>query len=97
MSTGATDITAPPGCKSISMESDGAVFSATRSGTITVPDEYMPELNASNAVRNGILSAGRSYRLGTRQGRVCGAKCSPRIWQVWTNTCPTCGQPTVPE
>lgn len=75
------------------MESDDRVF-RTEGGTIKVPDEYMPELKASNAVRNGILSAGRSFRLGTKQGRVCSESCSPRVWQVWTTECPGCRAPT---
>jgi hypothetical protein len=75
------------------MESTGEVF-RTNGGTIEVPDAYMPELQASNAVRNGILSAGRSFHLGTKEGRVCGEGCSPRVWQSWTTECPSCHAPT---
>ena len=93
MSTGATTISAPGGCDSIKMESTGEVFHAS-GGTIDVPDAYMGELRASNAVRNGILSAGRSFNLGTKVGKVCSERCSPREWQSWTTECPGCGAPT---
>lgn len=77
------------------MESDGSVFSASPSGVISVPDEYSGELAASNAVRNGILRVGRTFNIGTRNGRRC-VPCK-RTWQSWSEVCPRCEQPTVPE
>jgi hypothetical protein len=93
MSTGATAISAPGGCDSIKMESDGSVF-RTHGGVIDVPDEYSSELRASNAVRNGILSMGRAFTIGTKVGMVCSEGCSQRVWQAWTKQCPGCHAPT---
>jgi len=96
MSTGSTAVAVPPGCDSIKMESTGLEIRA-RSGVVQVPDAYMGELGASNAVKNGILAKGRSYRLGTQAGRVCSALCCLTIWQAWTKECHRCGAPTVTE
>jgi len=77
------------------MDSDGSVHPATRSGVISVPDEYSSELRSSNAVRNGILSTGRSFSLGTRRGMRCNS--CKRTWQAWTRICPRCDKETIPE
>jgi hypothetical protein len=74
------------------MDSDGAVFKASSSGVVSVPDEYSAELSASNAVRNGILSTSRSFGIGTRGTRRC-THCR-RNWQSWSETCPKCTRPT---
>jgi hypothetical protein len=94
MSTGATTVALPDGCYGVQMASDGAEFNS-KSGTVEIPDAYMPEFSASNAVRNGIMSTGRSYRLGTKRGRVC-RTCNFRA-QVWSRTCPRGCGPTREE
>lgn len=76
------------------MDSDGSQFNS-RTGTVSIPDEYMPELATSTAVTSGILRTGQSFRLGTKVGKVC-PQCS-RIWQAWTLVCPKCNVETESE
>lgn len=72
--------------------SDGNEFNAKPGGRVDVPDSYVPELQASSAVRSGVISASQSFNLGTKIGRVC--RPCRRTWQGWSETCPKCGLPT---
>jgi hypothetical protein len=79
------------------MGSTGESFNAKPGGHVEIPDPYMDEFKASDAVRNGIIGPGRTYTLGTRAGMVCAARCTPKIYQSWTKVCHACGSPTQPE
>ena len=59
--TGTTEIQLPGGCYGLQLESNGREFNAKPGGRVDVPDRYLPELKRSNAVKNGIISAGRSF------------------------------------
>lgn len=97
MSTGTTEVTLPNGCFGLQMESTGQEFNAKPGGRVKIPDEYVPELQNSNAARNGIIQVGRAYTLGTKRGRIC-TGCGFHA-QAWSETCPRtgCGQPTREE
>lgn len=95
MSAGTTEVTLPDGCFGLQMRSDGTEFNGKPGGKVRIPDEYMPELKESNAVRNGLISASTQFSIGTKRGRAC-PSCNFRA-QAWSIRCPRCGTETREE
>jgi hypothetical protein len=94
--TGKTTLELPPGCFGIQMP-NGQEFNSKPGGKVDVPDEYVPAINASNAGRNGIVTTGRSYALGTPRGMRCTSSECGFLAQAWATECPRCKSPTQEE
>jgi hypothetical protein len=95
----ATTLQLPSGCYGIQMPG-GQEINGRPGGRISVPDEYVPAIKASNAGRNGILDTQRGTALGTRRGRRCLDQYEQGctfLAQAWSTSCPRCGSPTQEE
>lgn len=83
----------PPGCSGFDCK-DGTQYKADKpGGAVVVNDRHADALNHSQFTEQGLVNAKGAQSFGTKQGRYC-QKCR-RLWNVWNDTCPRCGEVTV--
>lgn len=87
----------PPGCYGVQAGEGGKQYNGKPGGVVTIDERDVPKIASSTAGRNGLLTANRTYGIGTRAGRLCtdehGTGCR-FLAQAWSETCPKCGSAT---
>lgn len=83
----------PDGCTGLDF-GNGQKYTAPKpGGMVEVSEDASRQLNRSWYKQSGTMHAEQHFAVATRDGRYC-PPCR-RWWQVWTNTCHKCGQPTI--
>jgi hypothetical protein len=85
----------PPGCSGITC-ADGTRYSGKKGGFVEVEDRHAKAIKQQFGVAGKMLSATGAVSMGTKKGRWCKNCVPPRLWNVWNETCPRCGQETDP-
>jgi hypothetical protein len=82
----------PPGCAGFRC-ADGSVYSAKPGTSVVLEDRHATSLSKSQHQSIGLVTAGESFSLGTKESRRC-PECR-FLAQAWSQDCPRCGAETI--